>query len=104
MGIQFISESDRPGPSMNATRGYLAIMINNFSAGQLTDVLHRIAGPQYRASTCAGVYAIIKQSHGNRTESVRGKSWPEVLDKGKQRWGWNVKMPATDKGGNHGQQ
>lgn len=104
MTIQFISESDRPGPTMNATRGYLAIMINNFSAARLTGILHRIAGPRYRASTCAGVYAIIKQSDGNRTESVRGKSWPEVLDKAKARWEWDIKLPATDKEGSHGQQ
>ncbi len=90
---------------MNATRGYLAIMIDCLSATQVTNTLHRIIGPQYRASTCAGVFAIIKQSDGHRTESVRGKSWPEALDKAKIRWGWDVKTVANSKGeGNHGQQ
>lgn len=101
--IYLISESDRPGPSMNAQRGYLALMINTFSAAQLTETLHRIAGPQYRASTCAGIYAIVKQN-GNRTESVKGGSWPEVLDKAKQRWGWDVKIPTSNKGDSRGQQ
>lgn len=84
---------------MSAQRGYFATLINTYSASRLTEALHKIAGPEYHASECAGVYAIVRVQPGNVRTCTRGECWTDALDKAKARWGWAIKAP---KEGNHG--
>jgi len=99
MNVLLVSDSGRPGPTMSAQRGYLATLINTYNASRLTEAIRKIAGPEYHASECAGVYAIIRVEPGNIRTCTRGECWSDALDKAKARWHWVVMPP---KGCNHG--
>ena len=91
------NETDGVGPVMPEPRGYLATLINTYSAARLTEALRKIAGPEYHASECAGVYAIIRIGPGDTRTCTRGECWTDALDKAKARWQWVVKPPRGGK-------
>lgn len=88
MTVWLVSDNDNVGPAMSEKRAHLALLIDTLSAARLTEALRRVAGPEYLASTCADVFAIVR-IRGNRRESVKGTSWSDVLNKGKRKWEWD---------------
>ena len=80
-----------------AKRCALAHIIDTLSAAKLTDVLRRIAGPEYLASTCAGVYAIVRCGKRATRQFAKGESWSEALNNAKRKWQWEVMQPSSKK-------
>lgn len=97
-------ETELAGPAMSEQRAYLAVLLNALSAPRMTEALRRVIGPQYFASTCAGVYAIVRKGTEGPRESARGRSWSDALDTAKHKWGWDLQELMKKREGNHGQQ